>query len=243
MIHTQPKLFVAVILLTVASLAACQRKAEAPVPASPPAEGATAAATPTPEPPAEPEAVALSPELAARLVREHSPIIGPANAPVTLVEFLDPACEACRAFAPVVKQIAFLHPEDVRVVVRYAAFHQGSDEAIRLLEAARRQGKFETLLAALFDGQDAWASHHQPNLQEAWKIAAASGLDMARARKDAASAEAGELLRQENEDIVALKVERTPTFFVNGKPLVDFGPQPLLQLVAAEVAAAKQPSN
>ena len=159
------------------------------------------------------------------------------------MEFLDPACEACRAFAPVVKQILFLHPQEVRVVVRYAAFHQGSDEAIRLLEAARRQGKFEQMLAALFDGQDQWASHHSPNLQEAWKIAAASGLDMARARKDAASKEAGELLRQENEDIVELKVERTPTFFVNGKPLLQFGAEPLLKLVADEVAAAKKPAN
>ena len=234
---------VLLILLGAAVLGGCQRQTEAPVPATPPAEGTTAVATPTPEPAAAPVAEPLAPELAARLVRAHSPVIGPANAPVTLVEFLDPACEACRAFAPVVKQILFLHPEDVRVVVRYAAFHQGSDEAIRLLDAARRQGKFETLLAALFDGQDVWASHHSPNLQEAWKIAAASGIDMARARKDAASAEAGALLRQENDDIVALKVERTPTFFVNGKPLVEFGPEPLMKLVADEVATARKPAN
>jgi protein-disulfide isomerase len=231
------------VLLGAAAFGGCQRQTEAPVAATPPAAGTTAAATATPTPPAAAEAVPLAPDLASRLVRSYSPVIGPANAPVTIVEFLDPACEACRAFAPVVKQILFLHPEDVRVVVRYAAFHQGSDEAIRLLEAARRQGKFETLLTALFDGQDTWASHHSPNLQEAWKIATASGLDMARARKDAASSEAGELLRQENDDIVALKVERTPTFFVNGKPLVDFGAEPLMKLVADEVAAAKQPAN
>lgn len=231
------------VLLGAAMLGGCQRQAETPVPATAPPEGATAAATPTPSPEAPAEATPLAADLAARLVRPYSPVIGPADAPVTLVEFLDPACEACRAFAPVVKQILFMHPEDVRVVVRYAAFHQGSDEAIRLLEAARRQGKFEILLTALFEGQDTWASHHAPNLQEAWKIAAASGLDMPRARKDAASAEAGELLRQENDDIVALKVERTPTFFVNGKPLLEFGPQPLMKLVADEVAAAKKPAG
>jgi protein-disulfide isomerase len=226
------------VLSGAAMLGGCQRQTDAPVAATPPAD----AATPAPAP-AAPEAVPLTPDLVARLVRAHSPVIGPANAPVTLVEFLDPACEACRAFAPVVKQILFLHPEDVRLVVRYAAFHQGSDEAIRLLEAARRQGKFETLLTALFDGQDTWAAHHSPNLPEAWKIATASGLDMARARKDAASPEAGELLRQENEDIVALRVERTPSFFVNGKPLVDFGTEPLMKMVADEVAAAKKPAD
>ena len=40
-----------------------------------------------------------------RLVRFHSPIFGPANAPVTIVEFFDPACETCRAFYPMVKNL------------------------------------------------------------------------------------------------------------------------------------------
>ena len=39
------------------------------------------------------------------LIRPHTPTLGPANAKVHLVEFLDPACEGCRAFYPVVKQI------------------------------------------------------------------------------------------------------------------------------------------
>ena len=164
---------------------------------------------------------------------------------MTIVEFLDPACEACRAFAPVLKQVMFLYPEQVRVVVRFAAFHEGSDQAIRLLEAARQQGKFETVLAALFDGQDDWASHHQPKPDRAWQLAAAAGLNMARARKDAAAAGADAVLRQEGEDIIALQVSRTPTFFVNGKLLTDFGPEPLMALVTAEVAAvaAAAPSN
>ena len=33
-----------------------------------------------------------------RLVRPHSPIFGPKKAPVTIVEFFDPACESCRYF-------------------------------------------------------------------------------------------------------------------------------------------------
>src|SRR4029450_11902773 len=99
------------------------------------------------------------------LVREHSPVLGPPRAPVTLVEFLDPACEACRAFAPIVKQILFVHPEEVRVVVRYAAFHRGSEDAIRILEAARRQGKFDATLTALFDRQEEWATHTGPNIE------------------------------------------------------------------------------
>ncbi|MFS8328883.1 thioredoxin domain-containing protein, partial [Vreelandella titanicae] len=33
-------------------------------------------------------------------MRSHSPILGREDAPVTIVEFFDPACEACRAFYP-----------------------------------------------------------------------------------------------------------------------------------------------
>ena len=71
------------------------------------------------------------------LLRGSAPILGPRDAPVTIVEFFDPACEACRAFYPVVKDIMAEHGDAVRVVIRYAAFHgEASVQAIRLLEAA-----------------------------------------------------------------------------------------------------------
>lgn len=73
------------------------------------------------------------------LVRFHSPVIGPQGAPVTIVEFFDPSCESCRAFYPHVKDILAKFPEDVRLVLRYTAFHEGSDVAVAMLEAARRQ--------------------------------------------------------------------------------------------------------
>ena len=74
-----------------------------------------------------------------RLVRMHSPVLGPQNAPVTIVEFFDPACETCRAFYPIVKQLMAQYPKDVRLVLRYAPFHQGSDQIIKLLEASKAQ--------------------------------------------------------------------------------------------------------
>jgi protein-disulfide isomerase len=179
---------------------------------------------------------ALPADLASRLVRDHSPVIGPAQAPVTIVEFLDPACEGCAAFSPVVKQIQLLYPDQVRVVVRYAAFHEGSDEAVRLLVAAQQQGKLESTLDALFERQQEWASHHAPDIAQAWKIAAASGLELARARRDAKGPQADQVLRADGEDLVALQVERTPTFFVNGRTLTQFGPNELMELVKQEVA-------
>jgi protein-disulfide isomerase len=214
-------------------LAACSKQ-EAPPPAPTPAAAAPAAPV---APPADLNP-ALAPEFAARLVRDHSPVVGPAQAPVTIVEFLDPACEGCAAFSPIVKQIQLLYPAEVRVVSRFAAFHQGSDEAIRLLVAAHQQQKFETTLDALFERQQEWASHHAPNVAQAWEIAGASGVDLVRARRDAKSAQADKVLSIDGKDVVALTVVQTPTFFVNGRALTTFGPNQLLDLVKQEVAKA-----
>ena len=90
--------------------------------------------------------------------------MGEESAPVTIVEFFDPACEACRAFHPVVKSILDEHAGQVRVVLRYAAFHDGSDEAVKILEAARRQEVFEPVLEALLEVQPQWANHGAPRL-------------------------------------------------------------------------------
>lgn len=175
-----------------------------------------------------------------KFVRPDSPVIGPGNAPVTIVEFLDPSCEACRAFYPFVKQILGMFPGEVRLVVRYAAFHKGSDEAVRILETARQQGRLEPVMEALFKEQPRWAAHGAPDLTLAWQIAGAAGLDLPRAEKDARQLGLEAFLRQEASDVSEAKVRQTPTFFVNGKPLPKFGAQELLDLVRSEVEASKR---
>ena len=128
-----------------------------------------------------PSDVAAASPAGSALIRPHSPVLGPEDAPVTIVEFFDPACEACRAFHPVLADIRQRHPEQVRIVMRYAAFHDGSDTVIRLLEAARRQELFEPVLEALLETQPAWAQHGNPQLEIAWQ-AAGRGRARSRAR-------------------------------------------------------------
>lgn len=173
------------------------------------------------------------------LVRKHSPIVGKVDAPVTIVEFLDPSCEACRAFYPLVKQTLAEYPNDVRLVVRYAAFHPGSDEAVRIIEAARRQGKFEQVLAALFEKQDEWAAHGNPDLKRAWDAARGAGVELMQARLDSVKPEVDAILKQDAADVEANKVEQTPTFFVNGVPLTEFSEEGFRMLVKRQVDAAK----
>lgn len=175
-----------------------------------------------------------------RLVRMHSTVFGPQDAPVTIVEFFDPACETCRAMYPIVKSLMAQHGDSVKLVLRYAPFHQGSDQVVKLLEAAKSQGKYQSVLEALLDAQPAWADHGQPNLEIAFKAAEQAGLDMARARQDIEKPGMQALLQQDIEDLTALQVTKTPTFFVNGRSLPSFGPDQLAALVAEEVARTKK---
>ena len=181
----------------------------------------------------------IAPEIAEALIRPHSPILGPEDAPVTIVEFFDPACEACRAFHPVVKDIMAEHGDAVRVVLRYTPFHgQGSDVAILTLEAARMQGIFEEVLEAILREQPRWASHGNMRPDLVPRIAIDAGLDMEAARVQVKAPKILAAINQDRADVKTVGVRRTPTFFVNGKPLDPFGEAELRALVAAEVAAA-----
>ncbi|MCF8153779.1 MAG: thioredoxin domain-containing protein [Rhodoferax sp.] len=176
----------------------------------------------------------------ARLVRMHSPVFGPQNAPVTIVEFFDPACETCRAFYPIVKNLMAQYPTDVRLVIRYAPFHQGSDMVVKLLESSKSQGKYQAVLEAVLAAQPAWADHSQPNIETVFVVAEQAGLDITKARQDIEKPGLQSLLQQDIEDLTALQVTKTPTFFVNGRSLPSFGPDQLAALVAEEVAKVKK---
>jgi protein-disulfide isomerase len=173
------------------------------------------------------------------LIRPHSPVYGNPSARVTIVEFFDPSCETCRAFYPIVKGMINASFGQVRLVVRYAPLHEGSDTAVKILEAARKQGKYwEAVERALAD-QPRWAAHHNPNPELIWESIADIGLDVPRAKADAESPAIAALLRQDVADMKALNVSATPGFFVNGKPLLDFGDVQLKALVDKEIATTK----
>ena len=167
----------------------------------------------------------------AALTRMHSPTLGKSDAPVVIVEFFDPACETCRDFYPLVKQIMAGDPDRIRIVLRYAPFHPGSDQVVAMLEGARHQGKFWPALETLLANQDSWTQNHTANAEAAWQILGRIGLDMERMNKDMNSAETARVVTQDLADAKTLNVTKTPGFFVNGKPLPSFGFKQLKALV------------
>ncbi|MEY8875724.1 MAG: DsbA family protein [Leptothrix sp. (in: b-proteobacteria)] len=175
------------------------------------------------------------------LERPHAPVFGNATAPVTIVEFFDPACETCRAFCPIVKDILRANFGAVRLVLRYAPLHQGSDIAIQILEAARLQNLYEPALEKVLESQPLWADHGGPQPERIWDQLQGIGLDIPRAKAAMQDAAIRQTLEQDIADMATLKVQRTPSFFVNGTPLTRFGADELRSLVSAELARAKQP--
>ncbi|MCE3283811.1 MAG: putative protein disulfide-isomerase [Steroidobacteraceae bacterium] len=169
------------------------------------------------------------------LLSEHSPTLGEATAKVHVVEFLDPACETCAQFYPVVKQLIAENPGRIRLSVRHVAFHEGADHVVRILEASRAQDRYWETLEALLQTQAQWAPHHtvRPDLVE--PVVARVGLDMQRLVQDMNAAEVGERVTRDRDDAIALKVTATPEYFVNGRPLPEFGYEPLLALVREEL--------
>lgn len=170
------------------------------------------------------------------LVRPYSPVLGEERAPVTIVEFFDPACEACKAFYPIVKDVLAEHGSAVRLVIRYAPFHgEASEVAIGVLEAARMQGVFEPVLEALLREQRRWAGHGTFNRELLVLIAAKGGLDPEAARTQMLAPDVVGVLNQDRADIEALGIRQTPTFFVNGRLLDPFGEPALRKMVASAV--------
>jgi protein-disulfide isomerase len=168
-------------------------------------------------------------------VRPYSPTLGSEEAKVYLVKFSDPACETCAAFSPYGKQALEAFPGKIKFVLRYAPFHKGSEDVVRILEAARKQDKFWETLDLLYKKQSNWTQNHRVIISRVWPLLPEVGLDVERVRADMNDPEITKIVEQDLADARALGVRRTPGFFVNGKPLEPFGARPLVELIRSEL--------
>lgn len=177
------------------------------------------------------------------LVRADSPTLGAADAPVTLVEFLDPECESCAAFSPVVKNILKDNDGRIRLVVRYMPLHPNSLRAATLTEAAGEQGKYWEMQELLFQKQPEWGTKHgppsaapAPDINALFeKYAMQLGLDLGQVNDAVAKNRFQEKLQRDLKDGQNLGVRQTPTFFVNGRRLARFSEADLRALIDEEL--------
>jgi protein-disulfide isomerase len=165
-----------------------------------------------------------------------------------VVEFLDPECESCGAFAPVVKKILKDYDGKVRLVVRYMPLHPNSRLAAGYTEAAGEQGKYWEMQELLFRRQNEWGEihGHGPAVAAAAarrepapvlfdRYAVELGLDAGKIRAVVAENRYASKVERDMRDGQSLGVSKTPTFFVNGRMLMRFGEAPLRALIDEEL--------
>ena len=177
------------------------------------------------------------------LASGESPTLGPATARVHIVEFLDPACGGCAHFFPIVERVMDANPDRIRLSIRHVAFHEGSEFAIRVLEASREQGKYWEMLDTLLSTQRYWVLDHKPRPERIRRIASMVGLDREKLERDVEAAVVSERIAHDRLAAGALKVSTTPTFFVNGRVSAGRGEAPLIRLISRELHEAYGPSG
>ena len=176
--------------------------------------------------------VEMSKEQALLFQRPYSLVVGKKDAKVQLVEFFDPACETCAQFHPLVKDKIKKSDGNIKIVYRYAPFHKNSNFAVKMLEGAREQGLFMETLEFMFSTQRYWVIHHEVNPQLLWRmLSKVEGLDMEKLGEFMNNPKADEIIKQDLEDAAKLGATKTPSYFVNGKPLQNFGLKNLMNLI------------
>ena len=170
------------------------------------------------------------------LVREHSIKFGDNKKNISVVEFLDPECESCALFHPIMRKLYKEYHEDIQLVVKYIPNHQNSKFAIKILEASRVQNKYEEVLDVIFEKQPLWAQHNNEKPELLWEfLAQIPQLDINKLKEDSNNQEIDKLIDTDKQDADKLNVRGTPVVFVNEKKLGVLSPKDLFDLVESEI--------
>lgn len=177
------------------------------------------------------------------LVRDDSPTLGAADAKVTLIEFVDPECESCAAFGPVIKKLINEYDGKLRFVLRYMPLHPNSVPAGNFMEAAGEQGKYWQAQELLFQRQSEWGERHgapanapKPDVPALFeKYAIDLGLDVAAVKAAMSQNKFGSKFERDRRDGQTLGVRQTPTLFVNGRRLTRLSEADLRALIDDEL--------
>ncbi len=169
---------------------------------------------------------------------DDDPSIGPANAPLTIIEFSDYECPFCRRwYTDVFLKIRQDYPDKVRIVYRdypLTSIHPEAEPAAVAADCANEQNAYWEYHNELFTGeelsQDAYIQFAQ-NL----------GLDMDKFKACLASGKYTAEVQGDLDYASNLGVRSTPTFFLNGIPIVGAQPYETFKQIIDQELAGKIP--
>jgi len=176
-------------------------------------------------------AVSLTPEIVAD---PRVPVLGPADAKVTIVEFFDYNCSYCQLASSWIQDALEQHPNDLRVVFRdYPILNSRTGTSIEASEAAlaaAKQGKFKDMHFALY-GVSGGVTSEQID-----QIARDAGVDVTQMRADMESSAYGELFADNMVLGEQIGIEGTPFFMVNDQIIAGADLEKLQAALEAELA-------
>jgi len=162
-----------------------------------------------------------------------APVLGKADAPVTLILFSDFECPWCGKLKPVLDQLLTNNKEKLRIVFKHLPLpmHPQAEPAALAAIAAQKQDKFWQMHDALF-----LTTNWTPNVID--EIAHKIGLNMEQFKADLGSQETQMQLAKDKTDAQLADVSSTPSLFINGRPVRDRGLMALQTMVDEALAAS-----
>ena len=167
---------------------------------------------------------------------DDDPMKGDVNAPVTIVEFSDFECPFCaRFYSQTLKQLEeeYIDTGKVKLVFRDfpLGFHQNAQKASEAAECANEQGKFWEMHDAIFENQQSLS------IASLKQWAGNLGIDTNKFNNCLDSGKYAEEVQNDFKEGSSYGVSGTPSFFINGIPMV--GAQPFSafkQIIDSELA-------
>lgn len=141
-----------------------------------------------------------------------SPVMGPADAKITVVEFSDFQCPYCSRGRDTMKQLMEKYKGKIKLVFKNLPleFHKNAEPAAKAALAANKQGKFWEMHDAFFDKQDALSEQFYLD------TAKSLGLDLEKFKKDMADPAIAKQIEEDKALAAKNQISGTPGFFVNG---------------------------
>jgi len=172
---------------------------------------------------------------------------GAGTSGVTLVEYGDLQCPACKSYYPIVKQIQKEFGDKITFQFRnfpLNQLHPHAYQAARAAEAAGKQGKFFEMHDMLYENQDSWSGLSDvTSVFESY--AQQLGLNMDQYRSDVISAEVGGAIDADIKEGQNLGANSTPTFVINGQK-VEENPRSFTEfkdLINSKIEEVKNQNN
>ncbi len=164
---------------------------------------------------------------------DDDPFLGPADAPVTIVEFSDYQCPYCSRAEPVVKQVLEKYKGKVKFVYRDypLSFHPFAAKASEASQCANDQGKFWEFHDALY------ADQSKLSVPDMEATAGRLGLNAEKFKSCLDSGKHAAEVKKDMDDATKAGVNSTPSFFINGVAVVGAqGPEAFSDIIDQELA-------